>query len=259
MNDIDRMPPATGNATPSPFPQAQPLADRARPILRRARSLALRPDGGFDEARFMIPVLPLFEGAFTAFARGALVETVQGPVAIEDLLPGDRVQTVGGAAMQVLWIGSTTVTARRDLPTERPVILHRIAADAFGPNRPMTYLVTGPAARLRQATPLMGTHGQRVLCPVAAFEDGIAVSRTTPPSAVDLFHLALPRHAVIRVSGIETESYHPGLGTIGAVGPAMRELFLNLFPHIAGPADFGPLACPQMDADLEDGGDWNAA
>lgn len=152
MNDIDRMPPSTGNAASSPFQQAQPLTDRARPILRRARSMALRPDGGFEEARFMIPVLPLFEAAFTAFARGALVETVQGLVAIEDLLPGDSLRTVGGEAMPVLWIGSTTVTARRDLPSERPVTLHRIAADAFGPNRPMTYLVTGPAARLRQAT-----------------------------------------------------------------------------------------------------------
>jgi hypothetical protein len=259
MNDIDRMPPATGNAASSMFQQAQPLADRARPILRRARSMTLRTDGGVDEARFMIPVLPLFEGAFTAFARGALVETVQGPVAIEDLLPGDSVRTVSGEAMPVLWIGSTTVSARHDLPTERPITLHRIAADAFGPNRPMTYLVTGPAARLRQATPRLGAHGQRVLCPVAVFEDGIGVSRTTPPSAIDLFHFALPRHAVIRVSGIETESYHPGLGTIGAVGPAMRDLFLKLFPHITGPADFGPLACPQMDPDLGQGGDWNAA
>ena len=259
MNDLDHRPPVPGGATSAPFPPAQPLAERARPILRRAQSMTLRPDGGFDEARFMIPVLPLFEAAFTAFARGALVETAQGPVAIEDLLPGDSVQTVGGEAMPVLWIGSTTVTARRDLPRERPVTLHRIAADAFGPNRPMAHLVTGPAARLRQATSHMGTHGQRVLCPVAAFEDGIAVSRTTPPSAVDLFHLALPRHAVIRVSGIETESYHPGLGAIGAVGPAMRDLFLKLFPHIRTPADFGPLACPQMDPDLEDGGDWNAA
>ena len=261
MNDLDPRPPLPRGPHSPHIPQAQGLSDRARPLLRRARSLSLSDGGIVDEARFMIPVLPLFERAFTAFARGALIETVAGPVAIEDLLPGDRVQTVDGEAMPVLWIGSTTVTARRDLAGERPVALYRIAADAFGVNRPMSYLVLGPAARLFR-TPA-GTRmpgGQRVVCPIAAFEDGIGVSATTPPSMVDLFHLALPRHAIIRVSGLEAESYHPGLGAIGAVGPAMRELFLKVFPHVQGPADFGPLSCPQIDPEIDDlGPGWNVA
>ncbi|TNF63784.1 MAG: hypothetical protein EP307_04420, partial [Rhodobacteraceae bacterium] len=223
-------PPYRGGELTSPHP----LEDRARPILRRARSLSLGPNGRIDEKDFLIPVMPLFEGAFTAFARGALVDTTDGPVAIEDLLPGDRVLTVDGDPMPVLWIGATTVQARNIPGQPKPLPIYRIASEAFGVGRPIAHLVTGPSARLRRTPGHMRTQAmnQPVLTPVAVFEDGVTITRTTPPSAVELFHFCLPHHAVVRISGLEAETYHPGHGAAGEVGPALRKLFFEMFPHI---------------------------
>ena len=62
-----------------------------KPQLRRYEVSSLLPNGGIAETRHIAPALPIFEDAFCAFTRGSLVETTQGPIAVEDLLPGDNI------------------------------------------------------------------------------------------------------------------------------------------------------------------------
>ena len=50
--------------------------------------------------------------------------------------------------------------------------------------------------------------------------------RYSPPTAVQVYHLMLPRHAVIGVGGLEFETYHPGATAFRTTSPAMREIFL---------------------------------
>src|SRR6056297_2342778 len=107
-----------------------------------------------------LPALPLLDAAHAAFARGALISTPHGPVAVEDLSPGDMIATAVGGAVPVVWIGS--VTMRPD-PSGAGVPLVRVLADAFGPGRPLADLAMGPGARLlsrpRQLRARIGADG----------------------------------------------------------------------------------------------------
>ena len=53
--------------------------------------------------------LPAFEQAFAAFGHGILIQTADGPVAVEDLLPGTWLETADGRRTQLLWKGSITL------------------------------------------------------------------------------------------------------------------------------------------------------
>jgi hypothetical protein len=215
--------------------------------MRRFELKWLDADGQIRDGRQIAPALPLFEDAASAFARGTLLDTDNGPMAIEDLLPGDRVITADNEALPVTWIGSTTVVPGHSRPDIRPMTLTRIMEGSFGMARPMSYLIAGPAARL-MCTPAhlrAVTGGQPVLTPVSEFHDGVNVIRTAPPTAVQLYHLCLPRHAVIKLSGLEFETYHPGLRTLRSLSQTMRTMLHCLFPHMVSLSEFGETALPR--------------
>lgn len=223
-----------------------PAALRAaeKPQLRRYEVMSLLPNGNISETRHIAPALPLFEDAFCAFTRGSLIETEQGPVAVEDLLPGDRLRTHDGRCMTLVWKGSTTLVPSRTDAKGRSHRLTSIMADSFGMQKPMTTVITGPAARLLQTPHYLRseTRGRQILTPVQEFQDGMNVFESAPPTPVELFHLCLPRHAVIRAGGLEFETYHPGTQSLRLVSHAMRSLYLNMFSHIDQLTDFGPQA-----------------
>ena len=160
-----------------------------------------------------------------------------------------------GSALPVLWKGSTMVVPGRPDPRGRSHPLTRIMADSFGMQRPLSYVLAGPSARLLNTPAHLRAMagGQPMLTPVREFVDGNTVIETAPPTPVQLFHICLPRHAVIRISGLEFETYHPGANALRMISHAMRSVYLGLFAHIERPSDFGPQVLPragdgQMDA-----------
>lgn len=233
---------------PAPVPQNIPL-------MRRYDVASLGANGEIDTSRHVAPATPQFEAAFSAFARGTLLSTTQGLCAIEDLLPGMRVDTVEFGPRPVLWIGSMTILP--DAPVESPdqIRMTRIMADTFGMERPISDVMAGPGARLLHRPAALrelqgtGARSGQVLTPVADFEDGMSTIRITPPRPVVVYHLCQDRHASIKVSGLEMESFHPGLGLEQRMGPNALSLFLSLFPHITRLEDFGPLAHPRATRD----------
>ena len=124
--------------------------------------------------------MPLFDSTFSAFARGSLMSTAQGYVAIEDLLPGDNLHISSGEAAKILWIGSSTfVPAAPD----RRMPLDQIMANTFGVSRPSSFLTIGPSARLLQ-TPhhLRGNQGgTQMFTHASEFFDGVNVIEISPP------------------------------------------------------------------------------
>lgn len=222
-------------------------------IAKRVYDVAgLRNDGSFYSNQTIAPAHPLFEAAFSAFARGSLVQTAQGQIAIEDLQPGDMLITSTGQAAELVWIGSSSFTPSE---TGRRAPLVRIMADAFGVNRPDRFLTVGPGARILQTPPsLRGTaDGAQLLTPARAFVDGVNVIEVVPPTPVRLFHLCLKQHAAINVGGLEMETFHPGIAATHQVTHALRDQFLSLFEHIAHVAHFGPLGhprAPEEDLDM---------
>jgi hypothetical protein len=213
-------------------------------MTRNFEVAALRADEKMHIAQHRAPALPLFDNAFCAFARGSLMSTSLGDVAVEDLQPGDKLNTSTGEPAKILWIGSSTFVPA---DPERRMPLIRIMADTFGPSRPSSFLTVGPSARLLQ-TPhhLRGeSNGTQLFTLASEFVDGVNVIEVCPPTAVRMFHLCLDRHAAIIVGGMEMESFHPGSASIRSVSHPIRDMFLSMFPHIAHASDFGPLAHPR--------------
>lgn len=230
---------------------------RSQPLMRKFEVAHLTPSGDIGDFTRIAPALPAFEAAFSAFARGGIVQTEAGPVAVEDLLPGDRVRTEENGFQTLLWRGAMTVIP--NAPGQSPAMGHvtRIAAETLGYARPSTDLVLGPTARLYHRAPgvkvLTGREGAFI--PARDFVDGVSVVELTPLSPVQVFHLGFAGHERLTVSGIEVESYHPGpLHALGLRGE-MLALFLSLFPHVTELEDFGTPQYPRIrraDLDLFD-------
>lgn len=225
-----------------------PRADAGPTRTTRTCDVAsLRADGSRSIATFKVPAIPLFESAFSAFARGVNLKTPDGAVAIEDLMPGDWVNTSAGAPAQVVWIGSSNFVPAND---GRRMPLIRIMADSFGQARPASFLTVGSGARLLQTPPALrgSTGGAPMLTPVSEFVDNVNVIEVTPPTQVQLFHICLSRHAAVDVGGMMMETFHPGMSATREVSHAQRDLFLSMFPHVSHVTDFGPLAHPRAPA-----------
>lgn len=235
-----------------------PAALRARPKqqLRRYEVTSLLPNGNLAETRHIAPALPLFEDAFCAFARGSLVETDCGPVAVEDLWPGDQIVTADGSIETLLWKGTTTIVPARPGPKGRNMRLTRFLPDSFGIQRPPQSVVTGPSARLLMTPPQRRAEmgNKQTLTLAREFVDGMNVVETAPPAPVDLFHICLARHSVIRVGGLDFETYHPGQDAPRLISHPMRALFFSLFAHADQFSDFGPMAHPRAEDGAADGG-----
>ena len=65
-------------------------APAPRPVARLSRRYEIEwlQDGEVFNATRPALALPVFEQAFGAFAHGVIIQTTEGPVAVEDLCPG---------------------------------------------------------------------------------------------------------------------------------------------------------------------------
>ena len=229
---------------------------RDQPLTRRYDICALARDGSLTDITRVAPATPFFEDAFAALARGTLIATTDGPVAVEDLTPGTQVETVTSGPQTLLWVGAMTVypDARTGLGGEAGS-LTRLAADAFGMGRPSPDLVLGPRARVlfRSAACRSLVDQAEAFAPARAFVDGEAAIKVTPASPVRVYHLAFHGQQVLRANGMEVETYHPGAAPDTMLPSDQLEMFLALFPHIDreaqdGMGGFGPLDVPRLTA-----------
>jgi hypothetical protein len=262
-----RGPAATGSFS-SPVPSRDRFArpdgrpQRTSPLTRNIEVAHLLPDLTSTFQTHRVPRSAIFERTAAAFARGTLLQGSDGPIAVEDLMPGDFIETSRGP-QAVLWIGATALSSFGP-GAEGSSLTHltRILADTFGPGRPAADLVLGPAARLRHASEDRATEAAAeasseggpagVLSPVEDFADGVGVFEVTPPGPVQLYHIAFRRHATFSAGGLEVESFHPGAGLGERLGPQGQALFLSLFGHLRSLDGFGPLALPRVSRDRPD-------
>ncbi len=243
---LDRFPrPA---ATPAGATRSDGRPQRAMPLMRKVDVVSLGANGDINETSRLVPAIAVFEDAFSAFARGTLLQTERGLVAIEDLWPGDRVRTVGNGFQTLLWRGSTMIVPHAQGQDTTMGRLTRIAADALGIARPMHDLVLGPRARLAHRAPAIRamTGKDIALIPARDFIDGNNVIELTPPAAVPVFHLAFAGHECIIANGVEVESYHPGPAHAMGLRQDLVDLFVSCFPHVTSVEDFGLPALPRL-------------
>jgi len=225
-------------------------ARQATPLTRRYEIVALTAAGRPREFTAVAPASPAFEAAFGAYARGTLIATPEGPVAVEDIAPGDMVETADEGAKPLLWKGAMTIFPDMPDVARRPVALTRITAEAFGIGRPTPDLVLGPWARLalRQAAFRTEVGSEQAMVPASALADDSGVLALRPVTPLRLYHLCLHGQQTIRANGLEAESFHPGDGAEMVMDRTGLGLFLELFPHADRLADFGPMRRPRLSA-----------
>lgn len=235
--------------TPSDrFPHADRLAVRAQPLMRRYEVLYLKPNGVCDDLAALAPAIPAFEDSFSALARGALLATERGTVAVEDIVPGDKIKTVANGFQTLQWRGSMTVVPP---PIGQQTLNHkliRVSADALGIARPMMDLLLGPAARLFHRLPTLkrATGHGAAFVPARDFVDGVNIIEVSPPTSVQVFQLGFTNHERISANGVEIDSHNPGARHELNLRGDMLEKYMSLFPHVNRIEDFGMLAHPRL-------------
>ena len=186
----------------------------------------------------------LSPGGVICFTPGTRIMTPDGTKRIEDLRPGDAIQTKDNGAQSVLWTGQRRMSGARlyAMPHLRPI---RFRSGALGIDRPDEDLLVSPQHRMlvKGAAAQSLFHADEVL--VAAedlLNDGsICIDRTL--REVTYVHVLMERHQIVFANGLETESFHPSNTALETVDPAQRAGLLEILPALEGdPFTYGDFA-----------------
>lgn len=133
------------------------------------------------------------------FARGTMIDTLDGPKPIEDLAPGDLLETVDAGPQPVQWVGSNQVDGTG---VNAPI---RIRKGTLGARRD---LYVSPQHRILVRDPMCDLHfaAHEVWVPAQFLINGYTIERM-PCESVEYFHVLLPGHHVILAEGVEAESF----------------------------------------------------
>lgn len=172
---------------------------------------------------------------FTCFVEGARLATPSGPRAVEDLTPGDMVNTRDSGALPVRWVGSRTLQAKSHMApiVFLPGAIGNTAELRVSPHHRM--LIGG-----WRAEALFGEH--EVLVAAKDLVNGDTIYRAEG-GTVTYWHIMFDRHEIVTSEGIASESFHPAAAGLDALEQAVRDEVLELFPELQGnPAAYGPPA-----------------
>ena len=223
-------------------------SQQIKPLMRKYEIAHLTANQEIYEFTRLAPAMAAFENCFAAIGRGAIFQTEAGPIAVEDLLPGDRILTDSSGYQTLKWKGSMTIVPGSQNADPAMTKMTRITADSLGLGRPTPDLVLGPAARL-----VHRTHGVRTLTgqiaafiPARDFVDSNQIIELTPIAPVNVYQLGFDSHERMLANGVEIESLHPGaLHTLG-INSEYQQLLQSLFPHKSGLGAFGTMLHPRI-------------
>lgn len=183
----------------------------------------------FDAFPASPPIVP-------CFLAGTMIDTDAGPLPVEMIRPGMRVQTRDNGWQTVIWAGG------RRVPGHGPMAPVRIRAGAFGNPRDLwvspqhRLLVEGGLAELT-------TGLAEALAPAALMVDGDRVARVGVPRAC-YRHLLCEGHEVIVANGLWAETLLPGRWALAGFGAVARDRLLRAM----GSAPVQALARPLLNA-----------
>ncbi len=189
-------------------------------------------------------------GGVICFAPDTRLATPYGPRAIQDLRPGDLIQTRDNGAQPILWTGHRRMSGARlyAMPHLRPI---RFKAGALGVGRPDEDLLVSPQHRML----LRGPAAQALFSTnevLVAAEDLINDSTICVDHAlreVTYIHVMLEAHNVVWANGLETESFHPSNTALDLLDPVQREVLQGFLPGIAeNPHSYGDYARRNLSA-----------
>lgn len=167
------------------------------------------------------------------FARGTLIRTARGEVAVEELRLGDMVQTADRGFQPLRWLAARRLSAA-DLaaaPHLRPI---RIRAGALGAGLPRRDLTVSPQHRIlvrsKVAERMFGSPEVLVAARQLLELDGVDV--VEDGRGVDYWHFMCDRHEVVFAEGLEAETLFTGPESLKAIPKECREELFTLFPEL---------------------------
>lgn len=167
------------------------------------------------------------------FTAGTLIDTAQGPRAVETLQPGDLVWTLDAGLQPIRWIASREVSLAAQLADARlrPVVFE---PGALGNGLPQRRLAVSPQHRMLMNTWQVELHcGQpEVLAPALTLLNAGSIHQADPVAAVRYVHFVLDDHHIVRSEGALSESFFPTTLSLAGVAPKALAELLHLFPEI---------------------------
>lgn len=167
------------------------------------------------------------KGTVACFVAGAMIDTLEGPVAVEEVATGAMVLTRDHGFQPVRWSGRTTVTSAGELAAV--VIpsgtLGNEAELRVSPQHRL--LLTGWRAELH-----CGEHEVLVKAIHLVRCGLLRQDRSGRP--VTYCHLMFDRHEIIRANGMWSESCYPDPRGLRHLDPEGFDELARLFPALAG-------------------------
>lgn len=177
------------------------------------------------------------------FARGTMILTPEGEVAIEDLAEGDLVTTRDRGAQPLRWIGSQEVNARGK---KAPVV---IKAGALGNDRDLRVSQLHRMLLSDWRAQLMFDETE-VLAAAKHLVNGDTIYiEEAADQTVEYFHMLFDTHEIVTANGAAAESFHPGEQGIGWMAEDTRGEIFEIFPELRVEIDgYGPAARASLKA-----------
>jgi Hint domain len=155
--------------------------------------------GQTAETDYTVIEAPYDQGSTVCFCRGTLILTSEGEVPVERLQVGDLVITASGEHRPIKWLGHRRVDCRRHpRPSETQPI--RIAAHAFGENRPARDLFVSPGHAI-----CLDLSGE-VLITAGTLVNGKTVAQLDIDE-VTFWHIEVDSHDILLAENLPCESY----------------------------------------------------
>ncbi|MFN3663771.1 Hint domain-containing protein [Yoonia sp.] len=169
---------------------------------------------------------------YFCFAKGTLIATPEGQVAVEKLDAGSAVYTADGDIQHIRWAGHTDMVDLQASPDARPI---RISAGSLGDGLPVQDLVVSPQHRIlvRSKIAQRMFDAEEVLVAAKHLLEIDGIARCDDLAHVSYYHFLLDEHHIVWANGAMSESLFPGPVALENVGPAARAEILALFPHLA--------------------------
>jgi hypothetical protein len=158
--------------------------------------------------------------AVPCFTIGTLIDTPDGPKAVESFKPGDRVLTMDNGVQEVRWVGQEFCSTRRleKKPNLYPI---RIRAGAMGGGQPAQDLMVSPQHRVlvrsRVAERMFGQNEVLAAAKHLVALAGIEIAHDL--QEVTYVHLLCDQHEIIYSNGAPTETLY--------LGPEATKIFNN--------------------------------
>ena len=157
------------------------------------------------------------------FARGTLIDTPHGAIAVEHLDSGDEIMTRQGGVQLITWIGQRRLSGLELvlMPHLQPV---RIMAGALSGGRPGQDLIVARDHRLLvddwRAPYLFGV--EEILIPAKSLLNSRTVFIDCPTAGIEYFHVLTQGEALICANGLWAETMSSSSENLDFLSPDQR-------------------------------------